>query len=453
MKNKIIDSPQTIENDAYSRKRKRSQAFYIAEAAVEYFISLCVTTTFLTIILEEMKVPTAYQGIISSIASLACVFQLFAVFGVKRSYPCKRWVCILNLTNQLLFALLYLVPFTPFKQEIKLVLFIAMLLIAYCCQHYLTPSRTQWHMESVDDNKRGLFTANKEIISLLGGMIFSYIAAEVVDYFRTPVSDPTLQAKNMQICFVIFAITITVLSLIHLFLMLGIAEYKPQKQAPKKSFKEVIGTVFGNRSLRFVILFDILFSITIVPSHFASVYALSPKALGFSPVFVTVINAIFLSSFRALLSRPLGRFADKHSWPSLMKICMISSSIGYMIFAFCSPGTLSYILYPIYALFYGFSCAGTNSARVNLCLDYVSHEDRRYILGVKNAISGISDFAITLLVSLLVQYIESNGNQIFGMNIYAQQLLFFFNSILLCSLALFMIPILKRNKLKGESHE
>ena len=185
------------------KAKKRSQRFHIAEAAVEYFISLCVTTTFLTIILEEMNVPTAYQGIISSIASLSCVFQLVGVFCIKRTYPCKRWVCILNLANQLLFGLLYLVPMTPFRQEIRLVIFIVFLLCAYFCQHFLTPSRTQWHLESVDDDKRGIFTANKDIISLIGGMIFSYIAAEMLDYFRQPAATAELHTRNMQICFVI----------------------------------------------------------------------------------------------------------------------------------------------------------------------------------------------------------------------------------------------------------
>ena len=72
------------ETDLLQKKKERSQRFFIAEAAVEYFIALCVTSTFLTIILEEMKVPTAYQGVISSIASLSCVFQLVGVFFVKR---------------------------------------------------------------------------------------------------------------------------------------------------------------------------------------------------------------------------------------------------------------------------------------------------------------------------------------------------------------------------------
>ena len=42
---------------------KRSCVLYIVEAAVEYFIHLCVTATFLTAILNEIGVSAALQGI------------------------------------------------------------------------------------------------------------------------------------------------------------------------------------------------------------------------------------------------------------------------------------------------------------------------------------------------------------------------------------------------------
>lgn len=415
--------------------RHRGRIFYIIEAALEYFISLCVTSTFLTALLNEMQVSTAHQGIISSIASLACCIQLVAVFGVKKSYPCKRWVSILNLVNQLLFCLLYLIPLTSFRQELKIVLFVGMLFSAYFCQHYLTPSRTQWHMENVDDNKRGIFTANKEIVSLVGGMIFSQCAGIMLDHFKAK--------GDTRTCFVIFAVTIALLSLLHLISMIGIHEIKPTREIPKKTFGEILRTVFGNKQLRLVLLFDALFAISLVPGHFSTVYL--TRTMGFSYTYITLIG-IFHSAFRAIVSRFLGRYADKRSWTAMLKLCLLVSAGGYVVFAFCAPGSFGWLLYPIYSLAYAFSMGGTNSARINLCLDYVSHEDRRYILGVKNAFSGIVDFCVTLLVSLAVEAIESNGNMIFGFHIYPQQLLFFANALLLLSLTFFFLPKLKKKK-------
>ena len=60
------------------RSYRRSRALVIVEAAVEYFIHLCVTTTLLTAILNEMEVTASLQGLIGAITSLACVAQLFA---------------------------------------------------------------------------------------------------------------------------------------------------------------------------------------------------------------------------------------------------------------------------------------------------------------------------------------------------------------------------------------
>ena len=69
---------------------QKSRRLYILEAAVEYFVHICVMSTFLTAVLNEMEVSTALQGIIADIASLACSLQLVAVFWVKKIYPCKR---------------------------------------------------------------------------------------------------------------------------------------------------------------------------------------------------------------------------------------------------------------------------------------------------------------------------------------------------------------------------
>ena len=66
------------------------------------------------------------------------------------------------------------------------------------------------------------------------------------------------------------------------------------------------------------------------------------------------------------------------------------------------------------------------------------------MLGVKNAIAGLADFGVTLLVSLFVDIIEKNGNKIFGMTIYPQQVFFLFNTVLLLSLTFFFLPHLKK---------
>lgn len=38
-------------------------------------------------------------------------------------------------------------------------------------------------MSLIDDNRRGKFTANKEIISLVAGMALSFVMGAVIDHF------------------------------------------------------------------------------------------------------------------------------------------------------------------------------------------------------------------------------------------------------------------------------
>lgn len=415
-----------------SRSYRRGRALVMAEAAVEYFIHICITTTFLTAILNEMEVTASLQGIIGAITSLACIAQLFAVFRVKRTYPCKRWVSLLNLVAQLLFALLYVMPLTEWTPTLRLAGFIGLLLVAYLCQNYLTPSRVSWHMALVEDNGRGVFTAKKEIISLIGGMIFSQVAGILLDYFKA--------RGEMRICFYLFLGTITVLSVLHFVIMLGIAEPVPAQEPPVKGFREILGILLSSRDLRRVVLFDSLFAVSSISLHYFSVYLTNTWHCSYTYITaVSVIHAIF----RAAVSPFLGRMADRRSWAYMLRICMLVMAAGYILFAVASSSTVIW-LYPLFSLCYAFSLGGSNAGRTNLCMDYVSHEDRRYILGIQSAISGVVSFFCTIPASLFVSWLEARDNRLFGLTVYPQQVLFVISAGMLLLLAVCFLPRLSR---------
>ena len=430
-------------NQFESKSYKKGRWFIIAEAAVEYFISLCITSTLLTALLNEMNVDPALHGIIGSITSLACISQLFSVFWIRKSYPAKRWICVLNLINQLMFLVLYCIPFVSISSGAKLAIFIGVLLGAYLFQHYLTPSRTQWHMSLVEDSHRGVFTAKKEIISLVGGMIFSQTAGILIDYFKAK--------GDMRNCFIIFASTIAVLALIHFYLMLSIKEPAPETQPKKKSFSEIMTLIFGSKKLRGVLVFDALMTVSSVSITFLSVYSMvnekNPNTLGFSATFMAAIGIVH-ALFRAAVSIPLGKYADKRSWVSLLRLCLSVMTVGHLCLVFCMPqsGMLATVLSVAFYLCYAFSIAGTNSSLTNLCFDYVEHEDRRYILGVKNALSGVIAFATSLGFGAIVNLIEGRGNLLFGMTVYPQQLLSLISAVITLALVVFVLPTLKKDK-------
>lgn len=111
--------------DKYSFGR----AMYIVEAAIEYLISILTATTFLATVTSELGMSDSMTGIVSSIISLGCVFQLFSVFF--RGKRQKPFVITLSVINQLLFMLLYIIPLLPVQNGKRIGLFVVTILLAY----------------------------------------------------------------------------------------------------------------------------------------------------------------------------------------------------------------------------------------------------------------------------------------------------------------------------------
>jgi len=152
--------------------RKRNRILYIIEAALEYFVSIAVSGAYLAYIATAIGISDALTGVLTSFVSLGCGFQILAVLLEGNI---KRNVTILHLINEAAFTLLYVTPFFPASSTAKTVIFTALMLIGFALNNVANPPKTDRFMKSVDKDKRGVFTANKEIASLISGMAFSLL--------------------------------------------------------------------------------------------------------------------------------------------------------------------------------------------------------------------------------------------------------------------------------------
>ena len=101
---------------------------YILEAAIEYFISILVAGAYLANLTSAIGMSDALTGVLSSIISLGCVFQLIAIF--LRRERVKGMVIGLSILNQLLFTFLYAVPLIPLSAGVKTAVFAAGIVLA-----------------------------------------------------------------------------------------------------------------------------------------------------------------------------------------------------------------------------------------------------------------------------------------------------------------------------------
>lgn len=148
-----------------------SRNWHIIEAALEYFISIMVTGAFLARITRELGFSDSLTGIISAFVSLGCVFQLGAIIFFRGTQHVKRPVIILQGINEILFATVYLCPILPLGRTAKTVLFLICFCGGYMLLNLLRSPKSNWMISLVSDGERGIFTAKKEMFSLISGMI------------------------------------------------------------------------------------------------------------------------------------------------------------------------------------------------------------------------------------------------------------------------------------------
>ncbi len=381
---------------------------YILEALLEYLISLLVSGSFLATLTKELDISDTMTGIISSIVSLGCLFQLISILIQYRRM--KKFVVVMSILNQLLFMLLYVTPIFNIKGEYKRTLFVVLIFAAYVIYNIAHPKKINWFMSNVEDNKRGSFTANKEIISLIGGMIFTYAMGAMVDYFKNK--------NDIRASFIICAVTIFVLMSLHTITMLLSIEVVDNSSPCKVSiFSSMLKTVYDKKVIQILLIFVIwnIASYSTIP--FYGTYQINE--LSFSLKYVSFLGIIY-SVVRISISRFWGRYADKNSFAAMIKKCFFVMSIGFFFIIFAVPSN-GKIIFIIYNICYGIAMGGINSALINLIFDYVPPEKRADTLALSQILSGISGFLSTLCVSSLVSYIQKNGNRIFGFNVYAQQ--------------------------------
>ena len=197
---------------------KQSRRAYILECTFEYFIALLVSDAFLATLLTEMGIDDAVIGVISSLISLAFLFQLVSIFIVQHIRNVKLVAIPIHCISQMFFLVLYLLPFLSIPKSIRTFTVIGCLLIAYFGNYLVTSLIFNWGNSYVDPSVRANFAATKEIVSLVSGVIVSFSIGWAVDRF--------IEEDNIEGGFIFIAI-----------IMLIISPSAPIKKKPSRSLK------------------------------------------------------------------------------------------------------------------------------------------------------------------------------------------------------------------------
>ena len=300
--------------DFDSIEYKRSRVAYMMQCTFEYFVTILVADAFLAKLLSSLGIGDALIGIISSFVTFAFLFQLAAVFFASKIRNVKRTVIFFSTLSQLLFMCLYLLPFLPFSQSFSTILVILCVLTAYFGNYFVASMLYKWGNSFVNPLVRGDFSAKKEIISLVSGMIFTLIVGVVLDRYEA--------MGRLENGFLFTAIAIFILSACNFVSLILIKKSNEKVEEEKEvvPIKEVLRNIFCNKNFRNVIILDCLKkSATYMTAGFLGIYKTGD--LLFSLGTIQIIN-IAGNLCRVLVSVPFGKYSDRTSYAKGIKLAM-----------------------------------------------------------------------------------------------------------------------------------
>lgn len=416
---------------------KRSRRSYILECAFEYFVALMVADAFLATLLTEMGLSDAVIGVISSLISLAFLFQLCSIFVVQHIRNIKLVAIPIHCISQMFFLVLYLLPFFNIPQQLRVFVVVGCLLIAYFGNYLVTSVIFNWGNSFVDPNGRADFAATKEIVSLISGVVISLSMGRAIDRF--------MESGNIEGGF-LFIAAMMLLFTIGDFVCLMFMKNRKTEKTPKEKkepFRRVLRILFTNKGFLCAIVVHVIWSISVyMTAGFMGVY--KTKDLLLSVGTVQIIN-IVACLIRACFSKPIARYADKRSYAQGIQLGMMIAAVGYLINMFTTPSLWWLVI--LYTVIYNVSCAGTSQNLINLTYNYV---DRRYFVqasAIKFSLSGLCGFGASMLGSRILDAVQKNGNTVFGVTVYGQQILSGISLVILCLGMLFVKLIVEKQKI------
>ena len=424
------------ERDFGSKEYKRSRKAYAMECTFEYFVSLLVTEAFLAKVLTSIGMSDALIGVVSTLIALSYLFQFFSVFVVQKICNTKRFVIIFHSLGQLFFMALYFVPFLPFVTEYKTVIAVACILLAYFGNYFVTNIIYNWGNSYVSPSWRGLFGAKKETLSLVSGVVVTLAVGYVMDYFEA--------MDNLEGGFVFSAIAILIFCISDFICLLLIKnDIKPRQEAKAaEPTRVVMKKLFGNKGFLNLLVLTVLWNCAQYTTvGFLGTYRI--KELGYTVGAVAAINVLGHLS-RAALSRPFGIYSDKHSFAKGIRLALVVSAVGFAVNVFTTPSTRFLII--VYTVLHCVGQAGIGANMLNITYSYVPREYYVQATAIRNSIGGICGFTASILASRLLQGIQDNGNMIFGMPFYGQQVLSMISLSLVVITILFTHFVIGRQK-------
>ena len=425
-----------------SQQYKRYRSAYITQCTIEHLLGLLVLDAFFAKLLSYIGLSDSMVGIISSFASLAFLFQLLSIRLVQTKLSTKKIVIVADVGSQAFFMLLYFIPFIPLPDSLKKGLVMAAVMIAQAAKACISSLYFKWANTYVAPDKRATFSAGKECISLLVGIVFSAGAGLIIDKYES--------IGNIKGGFLFIGLTMLVLNLANFISFVLIKdESADARNSMRIPTKEVLGHIRSNKIFARFIFTGFLFSFASgLSAGFIGIY--KTKDLAFSVFTIQVIN-IAADFLRMGLSIPIANYSKKFGFIKGIQLSHLMNAAGYLLICFTSP-TTRWLIIP-YTLLAHVSQAASYQNSFNVYYTLLPTQYMTQAMAIRQTITGLTTFFASILGGYILEQIQAAQNTLWGISLYGQQFLCLL-SLLLFIPAFFLetkyvvCPLLQKNRVE-----
>ncbi|MBQ9805986.1 MAG: MFS transporter [Clostridia bacterium] len=431
------------ENKFSSPEYRRSRVAYVLYALFDYFVGILVADAFLAKLLSAMGFRDSEIGILASFISLAFVFQLFSLLLTKKRNSKKGMILVLNTLGQMFFFALYVLPLIEIDLYLRRALVYVFIIGAYMCKYLVSNFLFQWANGYVDPNKRGSYSATMEIVSLIGGIIFSLSMGAIFNWFESQ--------NNLMGGFFFLAIVILISNIL-VFISLTLIKREHTGNAVDSSSKklsDIFKNTLGNKNFRHLLVIAVLWK----SAEYFTLGFMGPfktdtlgNGLALSVLFVQVIS-IASSLIRMPFTNIFGKYSDKHSFASGFYLSLFIGAAAFLCNVFTTKET--WFLVIAHTILYAVCAAGNGKNAQNMIYSYVDIDYIAEGMALQNCISGVCGFLCSLVAGAILEAVQQAGNMFFGIPMFGQQLLGLI-SALLCGICIIYMraTILKEKVIK-----
>lgn len=362
-----------------SKTYKDARVAYVWYATLAYLIELLTEDAFLSKLLLCLGVSESRVGVISSLISLAFLTQVFSLPLLRRKLSYKRVSLVFTAIGLCSFVPVFLLPIVSAARIAVQTAAIVLVLLAHASRKFVSGVHQRWTNDFVDPHKRGSFSALKESVSLVVGIVFSLAIGFVFDAFEAKGQTDT--------AFTVFALAIFASALGAFLCLMKIPE-GDFTGASGHPAGEVFKNTLGDAAFRRVLLLTVLWE---MGRYFTLGFTgtFKTETLGMTMLTVQIINTVSCV-FRLIFTPLLGRYADKHSFSQGIGLGLIIALTSFACLIFTTPET--WLLAAVHTVLYQVCLAGVNQNFMNIAYSYVHKNYLTEALAIRASLGGLAGF-------------------------------------------------------------